>query len=78
MNPEVALNYNFNRTFLITNYFWTLNSLNDIFFLYLSLSQVDLAIVSILSNTLAGMISSYFVIFDEKRDKTDNVLFYKL
>ncbi len=68
MNPSITIKQNKSTTYILTNYYWGLNSFNTIFFFALSMSQVDFALVGAISGIIAGMISSYYVIFDPKRD----------
>lgn len=70
MNPEVQLNHLPQTLYFITNFYWGINSLHSIFFFALAASQVDFGIAFALWSTIGGLVSSYFVIFDEDR-KTD-------
>ncbi len=72
MNPEVPIIQDRFIVFLLTNYYWTINSFNDIFFFALTMSQVDLAIATAVSSSISGMVSSYFVIYDENRINNDS------
>jgi hypothetical protein len=67
MNPEVALKAPRMASFISTNYIWLINSFYNIFFFALMYSQVDLALFTILGSFIGGLISSYYVIFDESR-----------
>ncbi len=67
MNPEVHLAQSQSTAYFLTNYIWILNSAYNVFFFALIYSQVDLALFTILGSSVGGLVSSYYVIFNEDR-----------
>lgn len=69
MNPQVEITHQPQTLYVITNFYWGINSLHSIFFFALAASQVDFGIALALWSTIGGLVSSYFVIFDENRKR---------
>ncbi len=75
MNPGVPMSHDRLTAYSIVNLYWGLNNFNQIFFFALTFSQVDVALISALSSTIAGMISSYCVIYDSKREEKSETFY---
>lgn len=67
MNPGVELHHDKWVAYGVTNFYWTLNCFNSVFFFAIGYSQVDFAVAIAVASSLAGMFTSYFVVFDPER-----------
>lgn len=67
MNPSVPAPRDRAAAYMVVNFFWTLNSFNEILFFFLSVVQVDFALAASLTNVACGFLTSYWLIFDPKR-----------
>lgn len=67
MNPDAILRTSKSSAYIIVNYFWIINSLYNIFFFALTYTQVDLALFTIFSSMIGGLLSSRFMIYNKNR-----------
>ena len=74
LNPGVKLVHDKKTTWLVVNFFWTVNALQALLFFMVVYSQVDIAILSGISAIVTGLYSSRCCIYDPKREKIENEL----
>lgn len=67
MNPGVAAPSDPRLAYVVANSYWSLNTLSTIFFFALGFAQVDFALAIAVTSSIAGWVTSYFIVFDSER-----------
>jgi hypothetical protein len=76
LNPGVKLRHDKKHVWMLVNLFWIIASVHALLFFMLVYSQIDVALVSAASAAVTGLFSSYFVIYDKKRDEEAGIAIF--